>query len=198
MSETVGILNTPGKKFKFDTNIVLWTSIIGIFVLILPVPSGSIYGYGLIFFALLGMLLLHLALQTRMNMEAGILKILKDMLMASETMPIICVMAVLAWLFSLNIKYYDKFNEPNMLPTEFLNFKGLATGLLFVSILLIKAITTDERQEATAMKNNTNPLAKFYKAAAESATSILYLVVTILAIVTGLMQVILEYYLTDG
>lgn len=198
MSESEGILNTPGKKFKFDTNIVLWTSIIGIFVLILPVPSGSIYGYGLIFFALLGMMLLHLALQTRMNMEAGIMKILKDMIMSSETLPIICVMAILAWLFSLNIKYFDKFNEPNMLPTEFTNFKGLATGLLFVSILLIKSITEDERQEFTALKKSKNPLGQFYKAASESATSILYLVVTILAIVTGLMQVILQYYLTDG
>ena len=190
-------LNTISKKFNFNTNIVLWGAAVGIFVLLLPLPAGSIYAYGLIFFALLGLLILHLALQTRMSMETGLLHILKKMLFASETLPILGLMTVLAWLFSLNIKYYARFNNPDMLPREFKTFKGVITGLLGIALLLVKTITSAENKESGAMKSK-NPLAKFYKYASDSSVSILYLVITILGIGTGILQVMLEYYLTDG
>ena len=190
-------LNTVTKKFNFNTNIVMWGAAVGIFVLLLPIPAGSIYAYGLIFFALLGLLILHLALQTRMSMETGILHILKKLLFASETLPILGLMTVLAWLFSLNIKYYARFNNPDMLPREFKTFKGVITGLLGIALLLVKTITSAENKESGAMKSK-NPLAKFYKYASDSSVSILYLVITILGIGTGILQVMLEYYLTDG
>ena len=195
MSDTPGFLNTTLKKFTFDTNITIFTSIIGIFILILPIPSGSIYGYGLIFFALSGMMILNLALQTKTNMESGFLKILKKLFFTSESLPIICVMLILAWLFSLNLKYYDKFIEPNMLPNEFIRFKNLATGLLFVAIILIKSVTKNDEKKTLGSNNNFN---KIYNTVSESSMSILYLVILLLAIITGLMQVILKYYLTDG
>ena len=192
------ILSTTNKRFSFDTNIVLGTAIVGLFVLILPLPSGSIYGYGLLFFTLLGMLMLHLALETKLNMEAGLFKILKNMLFASQTLPIIGIMIIIGWLFSLNIKWYDRFTKPNTLPNEFLNFKSLSTGLLFISFLLIKTITDDETKESVGKTKSNNPLVAFYKYASESATAILYLIIMILAIIVALMQVILQYYLTDG
>ena len=191
-------LNTTTKKIGFSSNIVSFVSLVGFFILLLPMPDGSIYGYGTIFFALLGILMLHLALITRENMETGLIKILKELVLASETIPIVALMTVLGWLISMNIMYWDRFNNPEMLPDEFKNFKGLATGLLGISVLLVQSITGQEVQELQAQNKGQNNISKFYKFASESGTSMLYLVITILAITVGLMQTILKYYVTDG
>ena len=66
-------------KTQFSTSIVTWVSAVGFFVLLMPFPDSSIYGYGTILFSLLGLLMLHLALTTRANMESGIMKILKEL-----------------------------------------------------------------------------------------------------------------------
>lgn len=191
-------LNTTSKKIGFSSNIVSFVSLVGFFILLLPMPDGSIYGYGTIFFALLGILMLHLALVTRENMEAGLITILKELLLASETIPIVGLMTVLGWLISMNIMYWDRFNNPEMLPNEFKNFKGLATGLLGISVLLVQSITGQETKELQAQTKGQNNISKFYKFASESGASILYLVITILAITVGLMQTIMKYYITDG
>tara|TARA_B100000963_G_scaffold358787_1_gene384301 strand:- start:2463 stop:3047 length:585 start_codon:yes stop_codon:yes gene_type:complete len=191
-------LNTTSKKIDFSSNIVSFVSAVGFFILILPFPDGSIYGYGTIFFAMLGLLMLHLALVTRENMESGLIKILKELILASQTVPIVLLMTVLGWLISMNIIYWDRFNNPEMLPDDFKNFKGLSTGLLGISVLLIKTITGQEVQELQAQTKGKNNISKFYKFASESATSMLYLVITILAITVGLMQTIMRYYITDG
>lgn len=191
-------LNTPSRKIGFSTNIISFVAIVGFFVLILPIPDGSIYGYGTILFALMGILMLHLALVTRENMEAGLLTILKELLLASQTLPIVLLMTVISWLISMNIIYWDRFNNPEMLPDEFKNFRSLATGLLGVSVLLVQSITSQETQELQAQNKGHNNISKFYKFAAESGSSILYLVITILAIVVGLMQTIMKFYITDG
>lgn len=191
-------LNTPSKKIGFSTNIVSFVAAVGFFILLLPLPEGSIYGYSTIFFALLGIMMLHLALVTRENMEAGLIKILKELLLASETIPIVLLMTVIGWLISMNIIYWDRFNDPEMLPDEFKNFKGLATGLLGMSVLLVQSITRQETAELKAQNKGQTNITKFYKLASESGASILYLVITILAITVGLMQTILKYYITDG
>ena len=191
-------LNTTSKKINFSSNIVSFVSAVGFFILILPFPDGSIYGYGTIFFSMLGLLMLHLALVTRENMESGLITILKELVIASQTLPIVLLMTVLGWMISMNIIYWDRYNNPEMLPDEFKNFKGLSTGLLGISVLLIKTITGQETQELQAQTKGQNNISKFYKFASESATSILYLVITILAITVGLMQTIMKYYITDG
>lgn len=191
-------LNTTSKKINFSSNIVSFVSAVGFFILLLPFPDGSIYGYGTIFFSMLGLLMLHLALVTRENMESGLITILKELVIASQTLPIVLLMTVLGWMISMNIIYWDRYNNPEMLPDEFKNFKGLSTGLLGISVLLIKTITGQETQELQAQTKGQNNISKFYKFASESATSILYLVITILAITVGLMQTIMKYYITDG
>ena len=142
--------------------------------------------------------MLHLALVTRENMEAGLITILKELLLASETLPIVGLMTVLGWLISMNIMYWDRFNNPEMLPDEFKNFKGLATGLLGISVILVQSITGQETKELQAQTKGQNNISKFYKFASESGASILYLVITILTITVGLMQTIMKYYITDG
>lgn len=191
-------LNTTSKKINFSSNIVSFVSAVGFFILLIPFPDGTIYGYGTIFFSMLALLMLHLALVTRENMESGLIKILKELLLSSQTVPIVLLMTILGWLISMNIIYWDRFTNPEMLPDDFKNFKGLSTGLLGISVLLIKTITGQEVQELQAQTKGKNNISKFYKFATESATSILYLVITILGITVGLMQTIMKYYITDG
>lgn len=191
-------LNTSTQKFDFDSNVAIVFAAIGVFVLLLPIPTGSLYGYGVIFFSLLGLLLLHLALQTKMNLQSGFMEILKKMILSSQTIPVISLMGMLAWLMSMNIIYYDKYTTPDMLPQEFLNFKGIATGLILIAVVMVKTITDDENQESKAMNKKKGALAEFYKYASESASGILYLLIALLGITAGIMQVILQYYMTDG
>lgn len=191
-------LNTPAKKIGFSSNIVTFVAAVGFFILLLPMPEGSIYGYSTIFFALLGIIMLHLALVTRENMESGFIKIVKELVFASETIPIVLLMTIIGWLISMNTVYWDRFNNPELLPDSFSNFKGLATALLGISVILIRSITNNETTELQDQNKGNSNLAKLNKLAAESGTSILYLVITILTITVGLMQTILKYYITDG
>ena len=69
-------LNTTSKKIGFSSKIVSFVAGVGFFILLIPLPEGSIYGYSTIFFALLGIIMLHLALVTRENMQSGLFKIL--------------------------------------------------------------------------------------------------------------------------
>ena len=191
-------LNTESKKIGFSTSIISWVSAVGFFILLLPVSDSSLYGYSTIFFSLMGMMMIHLALVTKENMESGIIKILKELLLSSETIPVFLLMTILGWLISMNIMYYNRFNNPEMLPDEFTNFKSLVTGLLGISIILITTITSQEQSELQAKNKGQNNISKFYKFAAESGSSMLYLLITILGISVGLMQVIMKYYITDG
>ena len=169
-------LNTESKKIGFSTSVISWVSAVGFIILLLPVSDSSLYGYSTIFFSLMGMMMIHLALVTKENMESGIIKI----------------------LISMNIVYYNRFNNPEMLPDEFTNFKSLVTGLLGISIILVTTITSQEQSELQAKNKGQNNISKFYKFASESGSSMLYLLITILGISVGLMQVIMKYYITDG
>ena len=191
-------LNTTTKKIGFSSNIVTFVAGVGFFLLLLPMSESSIYGYSTMFFALLGMIMLHLALVTRENMQSGLFKILKELVLASETIPIVLIMSLLGWLISMNTVYWDRFNNPEMLPKAFSNFKGGSTMLLGIAIVLIKTITNQEMSGAQGDNKGNSNLAKLNKIAAESGASVLYLVITILAITIGLMQTILKYYVTDG
>ncbi len=190
-------LNTTTKKIGFSSNIVSFVAGVGFFLLIIPMSDASIYGYSTIFFALLGMIMLHLALVTRENMQSGLFKILKELVLASETIPIVLIMSILGWLISMNTLYWDRFNNPELLPDSFSSFKGMSTALLGMAIVLIRTITNNEMSGNQDDKGNSN-LAKLNKIAAESGASVLYLIITILGITVGLMQTILKYYVTDG
>ncbi len=91
-------LNTTSKKINFSSNIVSFVSAVGFFILLIPFPDGTIYGYGTIFFSMLALLMLHLALVTRENMESGLIKILKELILSSQTVPIVLLMTILGWL----------------------------------------------------------------------------------------------------
>ena len=69
-------LNTESKKIGFSTSVISWVSAVGFVILLLPVSDSSLYGYSTIFFSLMGMMMIHLALVTKENMESGIIKIL--------------------------------------------------------------------------------------------------------------------------
>ena len=191
-------LNTTSKKIGFSSKIVSFVAGVGFFILLIALPEGSIYGYSTIFFALLGIIMLHLALVTRENMQSGLIKIVKELIFASETIPIVLLMSLIGWLISMNVIYFDRFNNPEMLPDSFSNFKGLSTGMLGIAVLLITMITNQEKSELTNEKTGNTNIAKLNKIAAESGASILYLIITILGITIGLMQTILKYYITDG
>jgi|TARA_Y100000992_G_C21273789_1_gene498616 hypothetical protein len=177
-----------------SVNLLMITSVIGIFILVLPISTGSIYGYGLTLFSILGIMSLFIISNINNTNTQENLQMYKKIfkaLLKHDVLPIILIVLILAWLFSLNIKYYDKFIEPNMLPNEFIRFKNLTTALLFIAIILINSMKyifynnqIVEDQEKNVKKSQNR--------------YILYLLVTILAVMTGLMQVILQYYLTDG
>ena len=191
-------LNTTTKKIGFSSNIVSFVAGVGFFILLLPMNDGSIYGYSTIFFALLGMIMLHLALVTRENMQSGLFKIIKELVLASETIPIVLILSILGWLISMNTIYWDRFNNPELLPDSFSSFKGMSTALLGIAVVLIKTITNQEMSGSQDDNKGNSNLAKLNKIAAESGASVLYLVIVILGITVGLMQSILKYYITDG
>lgn len=191
------MLNTTLKNNIFNTNISLASVIVGIFVLLLPIPTGSLYGYGVIMFSFIGLLLLNIVLQTKQTIESGMMNIIKK-LFTSELTPILGLLGIVSWLFSLNIKYLNFYNNPSSLPNEFTTFKNLSTGLLFISTILIKSLLDKNYGNKAVEETKHTHVKKIYDYTSETSSLLLYLTLLILSIIVGFMQVILQYFITDG
>lgn len=191
------ILDSTLKNNNFNTNISLSSVIVGIFVLLLPIPTGSLYGYGVIMFSFIGLLLLNIVLQTKQTVESGMINIIKK-LFTSELTPILGLLGIVAWLFSLNIKYINFYNNPSSLPNEFITFKNLSTGLLFISTILIKSLLDKNNGDKLSGETKQTHIKKLYSYTSDTSSLLLYLTLLILSIMVGFMQVILQYFITDG
>ena len=134
-----------------------------------------------------------MAARKKMNPNQGIFKYIMDVF--NNGGPIILLITCAGWLLGINIGYKNII-ESDTLPTEYNNFQFLGLFVLLTELYLLSQYLNDQN--------------KVYKSGGDSITGQLYqlmgknlywlmtLLSVLLLIIIGIMQVIVEYFTTDG
>ena len=183
----------------FSSNIVTFIGIAGIMILFMPQTSSNIYGYSTIFFSLVCIILILISLQSRRIYQQGLITMFSA-LGRAEVLPILLFTISLGLLITINVRHYDKFNNPAIMPSEFNSMKSLSSGLIIIAYILVNGILNKTNMAFSSDDSGGPPtkMQEMYKAMTSSSASLLYIVIVLFTMLVVLMNTILKYYITDG
>jgi hypothetical protein len=157
--------------------------------------SASIWGYGVVALSVLSLIMITFTLASKMlpkdtNPENwGIAKIL-----IINSLPGLLLFGVLTWLITLNATYYKQINEGHV-ATEYAQFSTMSTIMVILQILALFKYLMDDYKISQGGPTNTSDL----RVALKSQMSAISYLLTILNIVfIGMMNIVVEFFSTDG
>ena len=157
--------------------------------------SASIWGYGVVALAVLSLIMITFTLASKMlpkdtNPENwGIAKIL-----IVNSLPGLLLFGVLTWLITLNATYYKQINEGHV-ATEYAQFSTMSAIMVILQILALFKYLMDDYKISQGGPTNTSDL----RVALKSQMSAISYLLTILNIVfIGMMNIVVEFFSTDG
>ena len=148
--------------------------------------SAAVWGFGIVLVAAVVLLFINVGLVNLVSNENAVSNTLKAVL-KTGTMPIIFIIILLAWLFSMNVTNFKKINEGKV-ANEYLQFSFASTimimlelGLLLKYLLLFISPNSDGREaDLDKLKSGMSVLFVFNM------------------VVLAVMQIILTFFSTDG
>jgi hypothetical protein len=156
--------------------------------------TSSIAGYAVVLFALFGILYVTFSLASKSEMQSGPMDFLKTIVKTS--FPVLFLMGLIIWLIVMNATYHDRINK-GQVSNDYYKFGYVSTALIIFQIIIILKFVKDKMANVQPSNANT-PLSKILNAFATQMASIGYAVGTINYAVAAIMQIILEYFSTDG
>ena len=157
--------------------------------------SASIWGYGVVALSVLSLIMITFTLASKMlpkdtNPENwGIAKIL-----IVNSLPGLLLFGVLTWLITLNATYYKQINEGHV-ATEYAQFSTMSSIMVILQILALFKYLMDDYKISQGGPTNTSDL----RVALKSQMSAISYLLTILNIVfIGMMNIVVEFFSTDG
>jgi len=154
--------------------------------------SSTIWGYGLTAISLFSLAFISLALAKECNMEDGIGKFIQAA-GSSNFMPIFLLLLVLIWIISLNVMYFKRINK-NRVANEYHQYSIMSSVLIIFQLILLYQYFSNLLSKDT----NKSGFKMIHKTIASHSISIIYIFTLLNFILTGMMQIVLEYYSTDG
>ena len=182
----------PSKfSISYATNIFLGLAVIGfLLVYFLRKEGGGIYGYSVITASIISIIIYEMALKKHQIKSQNLSTI---WLMLKYSFPLMIVVGISSWLVAINI-IYEKDISSDVLPQEYITFQNITTILILIQIYLIYLYISDQSKEGKA----DSIMTKIYKFMSENISLVMTLISFIMFIVVGIMQVIIEYFRTDG
>ena len=175
---------------KYDVHIVFGFTIVGIILmLVLGKNNGGLWGYGTIVFSLFGLLVFEMAYRSR-NTKKGISAVF-DVLKHGG--PIILIIVCVAWLLALNIIYRSTI-ESDALPQEYKSFQTLGFIILLTQLYLLYKYLNNDMKSGTG----NDMLSKIYSLMSKNLSWLMLLLSIVYLLIIGIMQVILQFFTTDG
>jgi hypothetical protein len=155
--------------------------------------SASIWGYGLVALCVLSMIMITFTLATKNNLgEKDNSKIIKVLIVSS--LPGLLLFGVLVWLIVLNSSYYKKINE-GKLAVEYSQFSTMSTIMVILQLLaLFKYLIDDYKINQGGPSNNES----LNKASKGQMMAVSYLLTIFNLIFIGIMNIVVEFFSTDG
>jgi hypothetical protein len=161
-------------------------------------PANTIiYGYGIVALAILTVMFISFAVHDRIGRienkgkVESIVKFLKSFLTSSA--PSLLTIIVLLWIITLNITYYTRINK-GMVATEYYQ---LSAGTSFLFVFQIACLFQYLRL-FIKMKTDPNNAGKDAVSTQNRIAFATYFLTAINLIVVGMMNIILQFFSTDG
>lgn len=156
--------------------------------------SVTVWGYGLTSMAFIGLLLVVFSLSTAEAMKLGTLDAIKTI--AKSSFPVLATLVVLGWIVVINMTYMSRINTGKVAP-EFGQFSFFSTILIVLQMLVVFKYILDVI--GIDLFPNAPAVAKqMEKVLASELTSITMVLTLLNLIFAGMMQVVVEFFSTDG
>jgi hypothetical protein len=159
--------------------------------------NSSIWGYGVIFISLLGILYVTFSLASKSEMESGVVEFMKAIY--NSSFPVLFFMGLIIWLIVMNISYQSRINK-GQVSNDYYKFGFISTFLIALQLLIILKYVRDKMgmSQNASSSGSSNMLSNMFNQLSLQMASIGYAVGTINYAIVAIMQIILEYFSTDG
>lgn len=181
----------PQPMTSYSTSLIIYIAIIGIIILFIQ-PSKNIYsgpasaslwGYGMILIATLGIMFSSFAIISKMeNVQTNTFSFIKSLF--AHSIPSFVLIGLLTWLIVLNAQYFKDINQGDVA-----NEYSMYSNVSFFLILIQLWIAYDHMQ-SSMRSDNVNYNSRML--------SITYLLTVTNSLVILIMTIILKYFSTDG
>lgn len=143
--------------------------------------SSTIYGYGIVSFAILSGIFLSFALASAEKLDQSgnqVVAFLK--VLVKHSLQPFLLFVILIWIITINTNYYTKINQGRV-TNEFFRFSSLSNILVFFQVIILFIFL-----------NEKEPIRK------NQMSQILYILVSLNLLFAAAMNIVLKYFSTDG
>lgn len=161
-------------------------------------PANSvIWGYGVVLLSLLGMMYITFSLATKSDMNSNTIQFIKTIF--NSSFPVLFLMILLIWIITMNIYYKTRINK-GQVSKDYYMFNMVSSILTTLNIIIVLSYISDLINSKTSVSVNTdiNPLTKTFKLLSSQMASIGYAIGIVNYLIVFILQIILEYFSTDG
>lgn len=190
----------------FDINVLTGTAVAGLIIKMFfgqnlsndgatGPAMASIWGYGVLALSLMGLLVVTLALGSRVDMQNSVISFIKSGL--KNSLPVFLLLLIITWLISMNIQYFTRINQGKV-ANEFNTISTASSAMIVLQIILLLKYLRDVAISSKGEIAGKSFLSKAYAFISSQIGVFLYLLAAVNLILAGAMQVILQFFSTDG
>ena len=148
--------------------------------------SSTIWGYGLTIISLFTLMFIVISKDLNNNTNSILNLIL------TRGLSIFMLIMILVYIVNLSINYYDIINK-NFVPVEYNTYSTISTMLIVIQILLVYQISSILLKNTKSSINNSD-----VDTTLSRLTSITWIFSALNFILAVIMNIILEFFVTDG
>lgn len=153
--------------------------------------SAALWGYGVVAMSVLVIMFINFALASQMmelkRYSYNTIGFIKALL--TNSMPILLTFIVLVWLIIINTTYFKRINE-GKIANEYNTFSTISTVLVVFQLIILFKYLNDE-----VLTTKDNLIAGVLKG---QLASIMYVLSILNLVFVGMMNIVLEFFSTDG
>ena len=192
------------KNIQYDITNMMVFSVIGIMIKLFfgnttssdgmnGPASSAIWGYGVVALSILAIMFITFALASQMHRLTentfGFVKLL-----IQNSLPALLMFIILVWLISMNAAYFKQINEGHV-ASEYAQFSNISTiMIIFQLIVLFKYL----KDELMIEQGGAVSQVRLTEALKSQMASITYILTIINLIFVGMMNIVIEFFSTDG
>lgn len=149
--------------------------------------SAAIWGYLTVTFSLMGVLLIIVSLSNMNDPKSIFINIF----------PVLSMILVLGWLIGINVTYFTQINK-GLVANEFYRYSSTSTIFVVFQLIVLFKYVNDKVKGVSPEKAGEDVFQAIYKIVSRQLTSISYVLALLNIVVAGVLQIIVQYFSTDG
>jgi hypothetical protein len=192
-------------SLPFDTNTMLVLAVLGVALKLFMSgnttddgssgpASATVWGYGLTTLSFLGLLLIIVALSSQESMSMSVMEVLKSVM--KNSFPVIATIVILGWITIINLIYMKRINQGKV-ASEYNQFSFISTILIFLQLLVVFKYILGKLNIQTVSSSNPT-VAKMNQLFTSELSSITIILSLLNLIFAAMMQIVVEFFSTDG